>query len=285
MEIVKSNNFITPGWGLWNFYLTAEVVSHFQWCKRYSCFVSNPKIPASATFLVWEDTRSKRRNRTSHLASTTCLFPLGIILSQPYPTLAFVHIPRSSFLKANKPTLSKAQQNIPDMFTALSASAVLSTRSGQGGYTHLDDCRAEQKAQPCLRHHPGRVQSCKWALEPHWHHGLQLPVTAEHHPGAAESHKKGAATPWCKSNFSVPTEDSKNSGLETRNKEDLLCSQFSILLTNPEQKLSSFCWALKRLAWDVLLGAVLELFIPRGSPVSEETPSLLLQAQASSTSP
>ena len=149
---------------------------------------------------------------------------------------------------------------------------MISTRTGHWGYTHMD-CREEQKAQSCLRQHLGCVPSCKWVPKPRWSHCLRLSVTAEHHLGAAESHKEGTATPWCKSNFSVPTEDSKKPRLKTGNKEALFCPQFSISLIHPEEILPSFCWTLKRLARDVLLGAVLELFIPRSSPAIQETHS------------
>lgn len=170
-KIVKSSNFITPDWVLWNFYLAAEVVSHFQWCKRYPCFISNLKIPAITTLFVWGDVRLKSRDKTSHLASTTCIFPLGIILSQPYPTLSFVYILRWSFFGSKQPTLSKAQQNTPDLFTAVLASAMISTRTGHWHYTHLDDCR---DARSCLRQHLSCVLSCKRVPEPRWNHCLRL---------------------------------------------------------------------------------------------------------------
>lgn len=99
------------------------------------------------------------------------------------------------FFGSKQPTLSKAQQNIPELFMAVSASAMISTRTGHWHYTHLDNCR---DAQSCLRQHLSCVLSCKRVPEPHWSPCLRLSVTAEHCLSAAESHKEGTATPWCK---------------------------------------------------------------------------------------
>lgn len=122
------------------------------------------------------------------------------------------------FLKVNKPMLSMSLQNISDLFTAVWVSATIPTRTRQWGYTHLGDTREERKVQSCLRYTPctqvhtlavyrAAGQCCSpTGVCP------QLSTAAEHHPGAAESHKMRTATSRCKSNFSVPTVDSKNLG-------------------------------------------------------------------------
>lgn len=136
------------------------------------------------------------------------------------------------FLKVNKPMLSMALQNISDLFTAVWVSATIPTRTRQWGYTHLGDTREEQKVQSCLRQHLGCVPSCRPVLQPHW----SLPSTL--HCSRASS--------WCcrkpqdeNCHFQVQIyllcshSGQQKSRLKSRNKEALLCPQFSISLIHP----------------------------------------------------
>lgn len=125
-KIVKFNNFITTDRGLWNFYLTAEELSHFQWCKTWVCFVNIPWTPAITILLVWGDEIRELRHHT-------WLYQLCVSAqttsTQPQTVLCFVYIPRQSLSEANKTALSfsqnlsKAPQNTAEPLRALSLSS------------------------------------------------------------------------------------------------------------------------------------------------------------------
>lgn len=209
-------------------------MSYFQWCKRYPCFISNTKIPTIAALLVWGDTRLKSRDRTSHLAFYHLCISSGDHPQPAIPCFIFC-INTKVIIFGSKQVHAEAQRNKPDLSRTISVSAVISPRTGQWGYTCLDDCREEQKAQLCLTQHLSCAPSCK-----------QVPGLLPSLP-SPPSPQSIAWRCW-KPRGGNCTEDSNKPALKTGNEEASLCLKFSISVIYPEEIFFSFCWVLKRLA-------------------------------------